>query len=106
MERLKRLESELPMARDEDEWDLLTGHKEEARWSGPVRASLKEVQGQISEGDRKTKELAQAMWKVVLEERKLAEQEEKQRVEQAKQSAEEKENPPAGEQDKKQSSDG
>ena len=46
------------------------------------------------------------MWKVVLEERKLAEQEEKQRVEQAKQSAEEKENLPTGEQDKKQSSDG
>ncbi|OJJ74773.1 hypothetical protein ASPBRDRAFT_39978 [Aspergillus brasiliensis CBS 101740] len=107
MERLKRLESELPMARDEDEWDLLTGHKEDAKWSGPVKVSLKEVQGQISEGDRKTKELAQAMWKVVLEERKLAEQEEKQRVEQAgKQPTEEKGTLSAGQHDMKQSSEG
>ncbi|GAT27098.1 DNA repair protein [Aspergillus luchuensis] len=107
MERLKRLESELPMARDEDEWDLLTGHKEDAKWAGPIRVSLKEVQGQISEGDRRTKELAQAMWKVVLEERKLAEQEEKQRVERAgEQPAVEKGNPSAEEHDKKRPSEG
>ncbi|GLA61212.1 hypothetical protein AtubIFM54640_001727 [Aspergillus tubingensis] len=107
MERLKRLESELPMARDEDEWDLLTGHKEDAKWAGPVRVSLKEVQGQISEGDRRTKELAQAMWKVVLEERKLAEQEEKQRVEQVgEQPAEGKTNSSAEEHDKKRPSEG
>ncbi|PYI12447.1 hypothetical protein BO78DRAFT_402364 [Aspergillus sclerotiicarbonarius CBS 121057] len=81
MERLKRLEVELPMAMDEDAWDALTGHEEEATWAEAVKSSLKEVQEKIAEGDRKTKELAEAMWKVVLEERKLAHEETKERAE-------------------------
>ncbi|RAL00996.1 LYR motif-containing protein [Aspergillus ibericus CBS 121593] len=81
MERLKRLELELPFAKDEDAWDALTGHEEEVTWAEAVKVSLKEVREKIAEGDRKTKELAEAMWNVVLEERKLAEKEEKERAE-------------------------
>ncbi|PWY95062.1 hypothetical protein BO94DRAFT_424253, partial [Aspergillus sclerotioniger CBS 115572] len=78
MERLKRLETELPIAIDEDAWDALTGHEEEATWAEAVEVSLKEVQDVIAEGDRKVKETAEAMWNIVLEERKLAEAEAKQ----------------------------
>ncbi|PYH99114.1 hypothetical protein BO71DRAFT_314788 [Aspergillus ellipticus CBS 707.79] len=76
VERSKRLEVELLFAADEDKWDALTGHKEDATWAEPVQTSLNQVFYKLNSDDRKTQELAEAMWKVVLAERKLAKEEE------------------------------
>ncbi|PWY80614.1 hypothetical protein BO70DRAFT_292565 [Aspergillus heteromorphus CBS 117.55] len=78
IERAQRLEHELVMAQDEDEWDVLTGHGEDETWAQSVQLSYRNVCLTIKRADQRSQELAESMWKVVLAERKLAE-EEKQR---------------------------
>ena len=79
IERRDALNYELLVARDEDLWDILTTRREPVTWFEAVDSSLKEVNRLIKESDYKNKELAEAMWKVVLAERKLAAEEESQR---------------------------
>jgi hypothetical protein len=77
--RRERLDLELLFAKDEDYWDKLVGQKEPLSWTVEIRASLEEVILKIKESDRQTKALAEAMWEVVLAERKLADEEEAHR---------------------------
>lgn len=70
---------ELLFAKDEDAWDELTGVQEPSAWSRHYQLALTEVNDQIRESDEAAAELAQNMWNIVLKERVLAEEEEKQR---------------------------
>ncbi|CAI7645107.1 hypothetical protein N7533_005521 [Penicillium manginii] len=77
--RRDRLTVELLFAKDEDAWDVLTGVQEPSAWSRHYQLALTEVNDQIRESDEAAAELAQKMWNIVLKERVLAEEEEKQR---------------------------
>lgn len=77
IERRERLETDLLIARGEDTWDKLTRGQEPDTWSQVVSDALTEVNDKIRESDLQNKKLAHDMWKVVLAERKLAEEEEK-----------------------------
>ncbi|KAF7592757.1 hypothetical protein BBP40_012515 [Aspergillus hancockii] len=79
IERRDRLDLELLFAKDEDSWDTLTTSSELPTWAQGVEDALEAMNHQIQESDRKNKELAEAMWKVVLAERKLAAEEEKRK---------------------------
>lgn len=79
VERRDRLDLNLLFARDEDLWDDLTIGRESETWIQAVNSSIQEVKKQLAESDKKNKELAEAMWKVVLAERELAAKEEQQR---------------------------
>ncbi|KAL1964682.1 hypothetical protein VTN77DRAFT_6708 [Rasamsonia byssochlamydoides] len=86
IERRDRLEIELLFAKDEDYWDRLVVdeespslNKESPSWADAVKESIRDVVTKISESDRKNKELAEAMWNIVLAEKKLAEEEEAER---------------------------
>ncbi|OKP12797.1 Ubiquitin-conjugating enzyme variant MMS2 [Penicillium subrubescens] len=74
-----RLHVELLFAKDEDSWDHLTRTSEKPTWSEEVKLCLDDVYEKIRETDRQNRELAENMWKVVLEERELAKQEDQQR---------------------------
>lgn len=76
VEHREMLNTELLFARDEDMWDKLTTGGEPATWIEAVEISLKEVSRLIKVTDYKNKQLAEAMWKIVLAERKLAAEEE------------------------------
>lgn len=78
VERRHMLQDALAMARAEDQWDQLTVGREETSWTREIFQAIKEANSQIHNFDWKTRALAEDMWKVVLAERKLAE-EEKQR---------------------------
>lgn len=78
VERRHMLQDALAMARAEDQWDQLTAGREETSWAREIFQAIKEANSQIHNFDWKTRALAEDMWKVVLAERKLAE-EEKQR---------------------------
>ncbi|PKX92576.1 LYR motif-containing protein [Aspergillus novofumigatus IBT 16806] len=76
IERRDKLGVEILFAKDEDEWDQLTlGRPETETWAGEIKKALAEVNTQLKESDSKNKELAEAMWQVVLAERKLAAEE-------------------------------
>ncbi|KMK54918.1 DNA repair protein (Rad1) [Aspergillus fumigatus Z5] len=76
IERRDKLGVEILFAKDEDEWDQLTlGQPEAVTWAGEIKKALAEVNTQLKESDLKNKELAEAMWQVVLAERKLAAEE-------------------------------
>lgn len=86
IQRRDNLEMELLYAKDEDEWDTLVDNVQNGRqddenlsWTDCVQQSLDETVGQIFDFDKKTSDIAEAMWNVVLEERKLAEKEEAER---------------------------
>lgn len=70
------LQDALSMAKAEDQWDQLTVGREETSWARAIFQAIKEVNSQIHNFDWKTRVLAGDMWKVVLAERKLAEEEE------------------------------
>ncbi|KAF4214958.1 hypothetical protein CNMCM8980_008813 [Aspergillus fumigatiaffinis] len=76
IERRDKLGVEILFAKDEDEWDQLTlGRPETETWAGEIKKALAEVNTQLKESDLKNKKLAEAMWQVVLAERKLAAEE-------------------------------
>ncbi|KAF9887808.1 hypothetical protein FE257_009614 [Aspergillus nanangensis] len=79
IERRDRLKLELLFCKDEDHWDQLTdgSHAEQESWSEEVNSAIREVNRQVRESDMKSRQLAEAMWNVVLEERKLAAEEQK-----------------------------
>ncbi|KAL4920221.1 hypothetical protein BDW62DRAFT_13636 [Aspergillus aurantiobrunneus] len=81
IERRERLELEILFGQDEDYWDTLTTGGEEERWVNAPRAARAGVNNQILKHDKKNKALAEAMWKVVLAERKLAEEEKRRLAE-------------------------
>ncbi|OXV07409.1 hypothetical protein Egran_04829 [Elaphomyces granulatus] len=74
-----RLQAELLLAKDEDDWDGLVGDETLPSWTSEIRVALEEVIEKIQGSDQKNKELAEAMWNVVLSERKLAEEEAERR---------------------------
>lgn len=76
VERRHMLQDALSMAKAEDQWDQLTVGREETSWARAIFQAIKEVNSQIHNFDWKTRVLAGDMWKVVLAERKLAEEEE------------------------------
>ena len=80
IERRDRLDRELLFANDEDNWDALTTGSETDTWAKGVKDALGTLNQQIHDSDKKNIELAEAMWKVVLAERKLAAEEDKQRL--------------------------
>ncbi|KAE8352817.1 hypothetical protein BDV28DRAFT_119799 [Aspergillus coremiiformis] len=77
IERRTRLDLELLFARDEDAWDALTTGSEPETWAKEIKDALDVVNQQIQDADKKNMKLAEAMWNVVLAERKLAAEEEK-----------------------------
>lgn len=77
--RRDRLTIDLLFAKDEDDWDRLTNRQETSTWFRHYQVALDEVNYQIREADDAASELAQKMWNIVLKERLLAEEEEKQR---------------------------
>ncbi|KNG88979.1 hypothetical protein ANOM_002188 [Aspergillus nomiae NRRL 13137] len=74
-----RLDRELLFANDEDNWDALTTGSEPDTWAEGVKDALGTLNQQIHDSDKKNIELAEAMWNIVLAERKLAAEEEKQK---------------------------
>lgn len=69
IERRDRLRAELLFAKDEDVWDRMTNATEPCTWSGEIEGALRDVHVKIKESDRKNRELAESMWKIVLVER-------------------------------------
>ena len=74
-----RLNLELLFAKDEDAWDHLTRATEQATWSEEIKLALDNVYEKIRATDRQNQELAESMWKIVLEERELAKKEDENR---------------------------
>lgn len=72
IERRDRLREELLLAKDEDLWDRITNTTELPKWSREIEQALGEVQIKIKESDRKSKEMAERMWNIVLVEREKA----------------------------------
>ncbi|KAI9371459.1 hypothetical protein BJX61DRAFT_27811 [Aspergillus egyptiacus] len=80
-ERLERLKQEIIFGQDEDEWDSLTTGKESVTWTSVFELSMKEYSQKISGFGEKNRETAEAMWRVVLAERRLAEAEKQRSAE-------------------------
>ncbi|GES61610.1 DNA repair protein [Aspergillus terreus] len=80
IERRDRLQLQLLFCKDEDFWDSLTTESgaEQERWVDEVKKGLSEVNRQIQESDKKNKEVAEAMWNIVLAERDLAAKEQQE----------------------------
>ncbi len=74
------LEPEILFAKDEDYWDSLTTGEEADSWASESEATSKEIENKLRNDTIENIRLADAMWKIVLAERKLAE-EEKQKAE-------------------------
>ncbi|KAJ5297643.1 hypothetical protein N7508_007892 [Penicillium antarcticum] len=79
--RRERLQLDILFAKDEDEWDRMTQTRERSTWVQPVQESLDDVCDKVIRWDMKNKENAESMWRVVLAERALAEEEARQRQE-------------------------
>jgi hypothetical protein len=79
IQRRDRLKVELLFAKDENDWDLMTETDTPASWSEPVQNSIIDVNSKISSFDLQGKELAENMWKIVIAERTLAEEESAQK---------------------------
>lgn len=75
IERRDRLETASVIAEGEDLWDQMTLGQKEVSWANEVQSALKAVNDKIAESDAKNKKLAEDMWQVVLDERKLAAEE-------------------------------
>jgi hypothetical protein len=69
---------DLIFGQDEDHWDLLTTGQEPNTWASEVETALNSTKSLVLKIDTRNKRVAESMWKIVLAERKLAE-EEKQR---------------------------
>ena len=78
-----KLQMEVLLAKDEDAWDRLTHAGDEGSWAEQPRLALDKIYQKIHETDRKTREMAENMWQVVLRERAALAEEEKQRQRQA-----------------------
>lgn len=70
-----RLHLENIFAADEDQWDRLTGAVEPCKWTEGIALSLEGIFAKIAKIDNSNKAMAEKMWQVVLEERKLAAEE-------------------------------
>ncbi|OJJ57498.1 hypothetical protein ASPSYDRAFT_154146 [Aspergillus sydowii CBS 593.65] len=79
-DRRQMLEPEILFAKDEDYWDSLTTGEEADSWASESEATSKEIENKLRNDTIENIRLADAMWKIVLAERKLAE-EEKQKAE-------------------------
>ncbi|KGO37941.1 Complex 1 LYR protein [Penicillium expansum] len=79
IERRDRLKIELLFAKDEEEWDHITNTKEPSTWSEHPKNAIADVNAKIGHFDMHAKELADNMWKIVLAERALAEEEASQK---------------------------
>jgi hypothetical protein len=80
IQRRDRLRVELLFAQDEEDWDRITENITEtdamSSWSEPLEKAIVDVNARISNFDVRSRELAENMWKIVLAERALAEEEE------------------------------
>ncbi|KAJ5942312.1 hypothetical protein N7516_002480 [Penicillium verrucosum] len=79
IERRDRLKVELLFAKDEEEWDRVTETKEPSTWSEHPANAIVDVNAKIAHFDMHSKELADNMWKIVLAEKALAEEEANQK---------------------------
>lgn len=79
IERRDRLKIELLFAKDEEEWDRVTEAKEPSTWSEHPANAIVDVNAKIAHFDMHSKELADNMWKIVLAEKALAEEEANQK---------------------------
>ncbi|KAJ5217314.1 hypothetical protein N7468_010322 [Penicillium chermesinum] len=83
LETRTRLSEEVLFAEDEEAWDRLTlptsSKSEEPSWSTAIHTSIQELNHAIRVWDERRGAMAEKMWNVVLQERELAEKEEKQR---------------------------
>ncbi|OQE43420.1 hypothetical protein PENCOP_c003G01037 [Penicillium coprophilum] len=79
IERRDRLKIELLFAKDEEEWDRMTKTKEPSTWSEHPANAIADVNARIGRFDMHSKELADSMWKIVLAEKALAEEEASQK---------------------------
>ncbi|KAJ5522041.1 hypothetical protein N7527_006156 [Penicillium freii] len=83
IERRDRLKIELLFAKDEEEWDCVTETKEPAKepstWSEHPANAIVDVNAKIAHFDMHAKELSDNMWKIVLAEKALAEEEANQK---------------------------
>lgn len=79
IERRDRLKIELLFAKDEEEWDRVTETKEPTEepstWSEHPENAIVDVNAKIANFDMHSKELSDNMWKIVLAEKALAEEE-------------------------------
>ncbi|KAE8151859.1 hypothetical protein BDV25DRAFT_152069 [Aspergillus avenaceus] len=75
IKRRERLHEDLHFSKDEDDWDSLTLGLEKDTFEQPIRDAISVVNNQIHETDEANRRLAEAMWNVVLAERKLAAEE-------------------------------
>jgi hypothetical protein len=80
IQRRDRLRVELLFAQDEEDWDriieIIPETDEMSSWPEPLQKAIVDVNAKISKFDVQSKELAENMWKIVLAERALAEEEE------------------------------
>lgn len=79
----ERLQADLLFAKDEDFWDRMTNTKDDGTWAEEPKLALDDICEKIRDSDRKNRELAESMWKVVLREREALVEEEKERQAQA-----------------------
>lgn len=76
----ERLQKEADMANAEDAWDEFVGETVTQSWSVDILESLREVSQKIQDVDMESARLARGMWRVVLQERELADQEKRERI--------------------------
>ena len=81
--RENELAVDVNFAKDEDNWDKLTGSQDTVPWSREVWEALQQTKRSIKDNDIKNSEMAKAMWNVVLRERELAAKEELEAKEQS-----------------------
>ncbi|KAG0159991.1 hypothetical protein PDIDSM_7518 [Penicillium digitatum] len=74
-----RLKIELLFAKDEEEWDRVTNTREPSTWSEHPAKAIVDVNAKIGHFDMHARELADKMWKIVLAEKALAEEEASQK---------------------------
>lgn len=79
VELAKHLRTDVLFGIDEDFWDKLTGARDESSWAHEIRDTVGELKRKTNQVDIKNSKLARSMWDVVLRERALAAQEERER---------------------------
>ncbi|KAJ5779471.1 hypothetical protein N7457_007191 [Penicillium paradoxum] len=75
IERREDLKLQLLFAKDEEDWDRLTKTREPSTWCEHLERGLSDVNTKIAHFDMHAKTLAENMWKIVLAEKALAEEE-------------------------------
>ncbi|KAL4811231.1 hypothetical protein BDV18DRAFT_155838 [Aspergillus unguis] len=73
--RRERLETDMFFGEDEDVWDRLTGTWDGATFTQEIQNSLNDIKRLMYEQNHKKRELAENMWRIILAERKLFEEE-------------------------------